>query len=821
MRVTLTTRFRDGITSGRGRRSQVAGNAAAAPATAAAETVRPTGDNQIAVRRYDNFSDHDFELFIADLLGADRGLRYETFPRGRDQGVDLRAIPPRRKRPHVVQCKHFVGSSFSTLRAAARKEAARLSAAGVRFASYTFVTSQPLTALRKSRLAEDLLPWIASDSDVLGANDLETLLDRHPEVERRQVKLWLTGGTQLAALLRAGTVHRSQSLLEDIQRSLPSYVQGGAFDEARQRLRDQRVLVIAGVPGIGKTTLARILMADAVLDGYEPIEVSHDVEEGWEMLDDSIKQIFLYDDFLGRTALAERFAKNEDRRLVDFMDRTARRSSTLFLLTTREYILRQAGALYERIAQSGVEDRRYLLELPSYTRVDRARIFANHAFHSPTLTDAAKRALLVDDAYERIIDHTNYNPRVIEWITGMGGRKLGPREVDDYVTFAVDILDHPELIWKHAFTNEIDDYGRVLVLVLASLARPTEIERVEAAFDALCRQRDLTLTGQAFRRTLAALDDSLVATRHGSGNWYEAAGILVAPHDPSIVDFVTDYVRGSAADIEQIADAALFFEQASWLWDVATRDGIVPNRLAATMSGALQRTYDAPSLSPVVVPLSTYAWTHRPPGTVDHEARLARVLQLADGAGPERETLLHWCRARFAERAAAWERGEGQPPSILTLLKLIRGDHSFDADAAARSATGAMSASWAIVQDTEWRAELRSLFPDAYTLDEWAAVVDEFASWLEDDLAGSANDMIDTEELRQVERVADRLGVVIDEDELEAVEDHIRENVAEREQQASSEEDDWEPQASAPADARREVEAIFARLADGPNRPMP
>ena len=772
---------------------------------------------RLAVRRYDNFSDHDFELFIADLLGAERGLRYETFPRGPDQGVDLRAIPPRRKRPHVVQCKHFAGSSFSALRAAARKEAARLTANKARFASYTFVASQPLTALRKTRLAQELSPWIVSDSDVLGAHDLESLLDRHPDVERRQVKLWLTGGTQLAALLRAGTIHRSRSLLEDIQRSLPSYVQGQAFDAARPRLRDQRVLVIAGVPGIGKTTLARILMADAVLDGYEPIEVSHDIEEGWEMLDDSTKQIFLYDDFLGRTALAERFAKNEDRRLLDFMDRAARRSSALFVLTTREYILRQAGTLYERIAQSGVRDRRYLLELPSYTRVDRARIFANHAFHSPTLTDAAKRALLVDDAYERIIDHPNYNPRIIEWITGMGGRELGSDELVEYVTFAVDVLDHPELIWKHAFEREIDDHGRALLLVLASLASPTEIEHVEAAFDALCRQRGLALTGQAFRRTLSALDDSLIRTRHGSGNWFEAAGILVAPHDPSIADFVGDYVRASPADAEDLAEAALFFEQASWLWNVAASDRDVPERLAAFLVTALQRTYEAPGLSPVVVPLSTHSWTHRPAGTVDHEARIRRVLEVAEGARSQRDALMGWCRDRFAERAAAWAAGNGEPPSILKLLEAVRGDDSFDADAVARSATGAMHAKWDIVQETEWKADLRDLFPDAYTRDEWAAVVDEFAFWLEDDLASSADEMTDTGELRLVERVADRLGVVIDQDDLDAAEEQVRQNVAEREERVEADEEDWEPRSSSggAADAGREVEAIFARLADG------
>jgi hypothetical protein len=769
------------------------------------------------VRSYDNFSDHDFELFVADLLGADRGLRYETFPRGPDRGVDLRAIPPRRKRPHVVQCKHFAGSSFSALRTAARKEAARLTADRAHFASYTFATSQPLTARRKTRLAHDLSPWIASDSDVLGANDFESLLDRHPDVERRQVKLWLTGGTQLAALLRAGTIHRSQSLLEDIERSLPSYVQGQAFDEARPRLRDQHVLVIAGVPGIGKTTLARILMADAVVDGYEPIEVSHDIEEGWKMLDDSSKQIFLYDDFLGRTALAERFAKNEDRRLLDFMDRAARRSSTLFVLTTREYILRQAGTLYERIGQSGVGNRRYLLELPTYTRVDRARIFANHAFHSPTLTGAATRALLVDDAYERIIDHPNYNPRIIEWITGMGGRKLGWDDLVDYVTFAVDVLDHPELIWRHAFEHEIDDHGRALLLVLASLARGTEIEHVEAAFDALCRQRGLALTGQAFRRTLSALDDSLVSTRQGSGDWFEAAGILVAPHDPSIADFVSDYVQASPADAADLAVAALFFEQANWLWTAAAGEGDVSERLVAVLAAALQRTYEAPGLSPVVVPLSTNALMRRPAGTVDHEARIRRVLTLAEHAGSRRDSLMAWCRDRLGERTAAWEAGNGEPPSILKLLEAIPDDPSFDADAAAKSATGATRTQWDIVQETEWKAELRTLFPGSYTRDEWGTVVDEFASWLEDGLASSAEDMTDTEELRLVERVAERLDIVIDQHDLDTAEEHVRQNVAEREERVEPDEEDWKPRSTfgSAADGRREVEAIFARLADG------
>jgi MinD superfamily P-loop ATPase len=70
-------------------------------------------------------------------------------------------------------------------------------------------------------------------------------------------------------------------------------------------LRKEGVCVIAGVPGIGKTTLAKMLLADAVHDGYEAIQVSADVEEAWNVYAPGCKQAFYYDDFLGRTALVE------------------------------------------------------------------------------------------------------------------------------------------------------------------------------------------------------------------------------------------------------------------------------------------------------------------------------------------------------------------------------------------------------------------------------------------------------------------------------------------------------------------------------------
>lgn len=763
------------------------------------------------MRRYDNFSSHDFELFVADLLGAELGVRFEAFPRGADGGVDLRYVADKRKRPHVVQCKHYAGSAFSALVTAAKRETGRLEKLNPRPLSYRFVTSRSLTASNKSRLAAELSPWLEHENDVLGAEDLEGLLDRHPDVERRQVKLWLTGGTQLAALLRSGTINRSQSLLDEVERTMPRYVQSAIFAEARERLRDQHVLVIAGVPGIGKTTLARMLLADAVLDGYEPIEVSADIEEGWEILDDGVKQVFLYDDFLGRSALSEQFAKNEDRRLIEFMRRAVRRPSSLFVLTTREYILRQAVQLYERLDQEGIESSRLLLELPSYTRLDRARIFANHAFHSPHLTRPMRRALLKDEAYLQIINHRNYNPRTIEWITGLAGRWDDEIKARDYVAFALRTLEHPELIWKHAFEHEIDEHGQALVLALVSLPRGVALSHLEPAFDALSRERGLPLAGRAFRRTLAALDDSLVRTSHVRDRWRET-GVVADPHDPSIIDFIVDYLINSSEDVRQLAGACVFFEQATWLWATTTSSPSAPSgETLAAVHAALRRTYPSVAITMVTVPLGPGSFSYRAVGTRDFESRLLLLLDVArvdDAFGA-------WWREAFAHRVSRWSQGEGEPESVLKLLMAVGNEGGVDVDTGAIAAKQVLTSGYSYVQGLEWLHQLRSEFPEAFDREEWSQHVSEFETWLHDDLSSSAEDMSDTDELHFVDRVADLFGLTVDDDIWNDAQETVRQNEAERDAQIDPDPDYDAPSATRDfAVERREIEAIFTTLAD-------
>ncbi|MFL6120217.1 hypothetical protein, partial [Actinophytocola sp.] len=105
----------------------------------------------------------------------------------------------------------------------------------------------------------------------------------------------------LEALLNKDIVTRSAALAEELNESIRTYVPNQSFSRALEILTNTHVCVIAGLPGIGKTTLARVLAAQHLATGYELIEVSEDVDEVNRLWNPDKPQLFYYDDFLGQT----------------------------------------------------------------------------------------------------------------------------------------------------------------------------------------------------------------------------------------------------------------------------------------------------------------------------------------------------------------------------------------------------------------------------------------------------------------------------------------------------------------------------------------
>lgn len=754
------------------------------------------------MRSYKNLSDHDFELLVADLVGAESGNRYEVFARGADLGIDVRFVDPDGA-VDVVQCKHMEGSTYAQLRAAARNEAAKLKALDPEPARYRFFTTHSLTASNKTELRGILAPWIQRDDDVVGAEDLELLLNRRDDVERRHIKLWLSSAGQLNRAVNAEIWSRSAEMLEQIFKALPRYVDTGVFGTASDRLQEEKVLVLSGPPGIGKTSMARMLVAEAVALGYEPVEISADVDEGNRILDPSRKQVMLYDDFLGATFLETRLSKNEDKRIASFMARCRHSPTTLFILTTREYILKQALSWYDELDRAGLPLRRMLLELSSYSRREKALILYNHLYMASELPDAAKRSLLRDRAYLKVIDHKNYNPRIIEFVT-KGYPSTAPPV--GYPSFILSNLDQPEQVWRKAFEHQLDDDSRDIVLLLSTMPSAIPVSELERCFAELATTRRKRVQHGAVRSALQVLDDSL--TKSWSGN----CEVEVSVANPSVSDFAGWWLRDNPSDATAVIKSALFFEQLDWLRGqvVSPAIGAGDPRHEESLRDAIIRTFGAKPLGLSENRVSNrWYLTYRQSRGV--EGRLGFALT-ADNDFPRLRPHVRfdeWVSNVIQRITESWQQGDvGDLENALALVDALH-DRNTLAEPTKHAAMDALRTASTV---EEWAAVANFFEDSPGILDADASeLADEFESWLEHELTYNLETFSDTDTLGTLENAAERLGVATE----SALWRSAYEQVSARTDRWDNSSDSrlYHQTARGSADARDlEIDAIFGHL---------
>lgn len=535
--------------------------------------------------RYDfrSLSPQDFEELTRDLLQAEWGVALEAFKTGRDRGIDLR-YSPLDGGSTIVQCKHFASSAFSNLQSCLRNSELP-KVRQLRPSRYVVVTSLGLSPDDKDKVVEIMRPFILCASDVIGAADLDGLLARHSDIERANFKLWLTSTFVIERILHHAEICHTQFEVERIQKKLPVFVQNKAYPRAQQILAEQRVAIISGVPGIGKTTLAEVLLYAHLVDGYEPVVVQRDISEGRKLFRSQGKQIFYYDDFLGQIFLGDQrsyLSKNQDVALLSFMEMVRRTPHSRFVLTTREHILRQAFQASERFMQSTLVAHKCVLELGDYSFGQRARILYNHLYFS-SLPQAYKDVVLDNDFFLGIIKHEHFNPRLIEWLSSL--TQLHSPRPDQYKQSITDLLQSPERLWSHAFETQISDAGRNLLLTLYSFGEWADVVDLEPAFEAIhrgaCDRYHRSRSVGDFRLALQELDGAFLGYRSGHATFL----------NPSIRYFTAGVLcRTPAIVLEMLADATRF-KQVRNLWKLATERQDQPLLAALRANTSLVRIH--------------------------------------------------------------------------------------------------------------------------------------------------------------------------------------------------------------------------------------
>jgi hypothetical protein len=750
-------------------------------------------------------SDYEFELLVADLLTARDGRTFSTFPRGADGGIDVRSRLDTGW--HIVQCKHYWQSDVPRVVRAAAKELNHLKA--IKPAEYTFVTSRRLTATAKDKVVAAAAPFIRGPENVLAEQDLLALLRRFPEVERQHVKLWLGSGAQLERLLQNETYERTAGLLEVLMQTLPRYVQTKAFWNAKTILDEHRVVIVAGPPGVGKTTVANLLMLDYAERGFRPYVIQADPAEGFSLLKDDEPQVLFFDDFLGRVSLFDS-VKDDPRDLTNLIQRIRGREETRLILSTREYIYQQAQQSREELQWHRLEAEKYSLTLESYSRTERALIFYNHLSTSPDVPRAAKNQLLEDGAYFRVIDHSGYNPRLIEWMTGLSGQVLNAAQLSNYPRYCVGVLDHPEQLWSFAFDQGISYGAQLILYALAGLPTVCRLRDLESSASAIWRAAGQQAGHRRITDAVRELHDSFIRSTRARTDGDPDTAIQVL--NPSLIDFLQRRLVDDSESISALLSGAPFFDQVRWAIDRLLEHGPIDDYLN-NMVEAVERTITS------AAPRSWNGYLFRP-GSVTPQSSLERLAVLAS-----------WLRTRRALRAplraladtlfvdvvsSVETASAARCQLLIPLIEALRipGYDSGVLAVAIKERLDQLPPSLSLYEAIR---ELRTASRVMFNVHEWAQVGDEFAQWQRDAFEDPDGYFDDVDELGRAADLADDFGRPYDDDDFEGARQHMEESRSEAAERAMEQVDpddvlEDHDDAELPNDDSDYIDAIFDGL---------
>lgn len=502
----------------------------------------------------------DFEILVRDLLQKELKISLESFKSGQDQGIDLRFCPSADK-SLIIQCKHYASSTFSMLlNNLGKSELPKVKKLNP--SRYSIATSLSLSPLQKDKILTVLKPFILKTGDIFGRDELNGLLATFPDVEKSTFKLWFSSVPIFEEILHSKVINVSKDALEKIQRNAKFYVYNRSFPEALKILAKHNFCIIAGIPGIGKTTLAEMLLLHYLEQDYKVVKVAGDISEVTGLDYHNCKRVIYYDDFLGQTSLSEKFNKNEDQKLLDFIATVHNSRISKLILTTREYILNQTKMVYEKIAREKFDPEICIIDLSKYTRRNRAEILFNHIYFS-NLPDEYKNMFLENKNYLKIIDHKNYNPRIVDFMTQF--TRVESVSPSNYMTFFMSNLENPLEIWKHAFEQQLSRQSRHLLLVMASLPEKLFLYHLHQAFDAFHKKQashyKFERTPNDFKNSLKELEGNFISTEKSKDQ------TVVQFHNPSIRDFLKKYISTNPHELLAIVESATFHEQIMLLWE--------------------------------------------------------------------------------------------------------------------------------------------------------------------------------------------------------------------------------------------------------------
>lgn len=412
-----------------------------------------------------NLSSREFENLSADILTEYLGKTCRTFAEGMDGGIDIRPIDG--DDTIIGQCKRHKSPSQATTKIL--EKSYQIKQKEVK-EYYVFVACE-LTPNDLDKIYNEYKYCMKDQTHIFDGVRICNLLDndKYQNILKKHFKLWACSEKVISLLQNKSITHDSNTLINNINKHTKYYVETNDSKNVYKKLLENRILLIKGEPGVGKSTISEMTVMK-MLANMENINLIYSSYGSINKIKDkmslnpNMKELIYIDDFLGQIY----FDLQQDKisNIIGFIDTIKMYKNKFLLLNTRITVLNEASKQYKRFLNSLEKIGIHQIELKNISRIEKAKILYNHLYFSD-IEEENKQIILHNRNYLKIIDHKNYNPRLIEYICKKQNFKI---EGGSYLDFILNSLNNPKEIWSEPFKYKLKEIDKLFMLTLYGIS---------------------------------------------------------------------------------------------------------------------------------------------------------------------------------------------------------------------------------------------------------------------------------------------------------------------------------------------------------------
>lgn len=512
---------------------------------------------------YGNLNDVEFEALCRDIMERMLGISLRRFGPGRDGGVDL--TDDVSTKSVVVQVKHYQNSTTDQLVRSLKNELPKVIKLAPR--QYYICCSRELSAANINELYQHFQNYMATDRHIITLIEIDDFLkqDSNRDILKKHFKLWLDDTGILQELNNDDLFIDCEAFLDDAEELHKLFVRTTAFDRALKALENDQTLCIIGDPGVGKSITSKMLVLHYASQGYRVRYTSNVTDLGSLKAslrsDDKVKEVILLDDCFGQAYFEMKSAQSSE--LISLIKYAKRHPNKILILNSRITIFQEARQR-QRDLGSCIERKDfkvYLLDINKLSGEEKAKILYNHLAFSG-IPDDHFEDIKANHRYRRIINHRNYNPRIIEFVCNPKRYKTVP--ADKFFLFFQKHLDNPREMWKDEYDDRLKLEDRILLQTIYSLTTTTvNAEVVRKCFEhRIASIPNIDKTVDQFHRSLQRLNEGFIRILDNHGKRE------ISMQNPSVNDFMDGRLLQNTAERTELLSSICMVRQLRLLPEV-------------------------------------------------------------------------------------------------------------------------------------------------------------------------------------------------------------------------------------------------------------